>query len=433
MRPCAFRGDRLIRGPIGATGEFDSPQVLTADDRSSRRNAVIAGFLGWTLDAFDFFILILTLSAVARDFHRPLRDVALSITFSLAMRPLGALIFGAMADRYGRRLPLMIDVVFYSALEVLSGLARSFPVFFVLRMLYGIGLGGEWGVSTSMVIEWVPVKWRGLVTGLLQQGYSFGSVLASIAYFLVFPRWGWRPLFFIGGLPALLVLFIRKNVKESEAWKRSRTDWSSYWSSIFRHWKIFLYLVLLLTMMNFAGHGTQDLYPTFLGVQRHLRPQLIAIINMISAIGAVCGGVCMGFFSDQLGRRKAMVASFVLALAVIPLWMLAPSLVFLSLGAFLMQFMVQGAFGVVASHINELSPDTGRGFFPGFAFQVGVLCASSITYFEAVLGERFSFQTSMATLAAVTFVGAIVVIALGPEAKGIAFGRQKEVPQETTT
>ncbi len=405
---------------------------MAADARANSRNALIAGFLGWTLDAFDFFILILTLGAVARDFHRPLHDIALTITFSLAMRPIGALLFGLMADRYGRRLPLMIDVVFYSVLEVLSGLARSYSVFFVLRMLYGIGLGGEWGVSTSMVIEWVPVKWRGVVTGMLQQGYSFGSVLASIAYFLIFPHWGWRPLFFIGGLPALLVLFIRRNVKESEAWKRSRTDWGTYWSSIFQNWKMFLYLVLLLTMMNFAGHGTQDLYPAFLQIQRHLRPQLIAIINMISAIGAVCGGICMGFISDQRVRRNAMTASFVLALALIPLWILAPSLILLSLGAFLMQFMVQGAFGVVASHINELSPDTGRGFFPGFAFQVGVLCASSITYVEALLGERFTFQKSMPILAAVTFMGAIIVIILGPEAKGIAFGRQQEVPQETT-
>jgi len=362
---------------------------------------------------------------VANDFHRSIPAIALTLTATLAMRPVGAFIFGLMADRYGRRLPLMIDILAYSFLEVLSGLAPSYAVFFILRLLYGIALGGEWGIGTSLVIEWVPAKWRGLFSGLLQQGYSFGYVLAAIAYFTIFPRWGWRPMFFIGGLPALLTLFIRSKVKEPEAWKRSRTDWNTYWRSILSHWKMFLYLVLLMTMMNFAGHGTQDLYPRFLQ-RRGFGTGGVAIISMIGAMGAVCGGVFFGFFSDRLGRRRAMVTALLLAFLLIPLWILAPTAGLLVLGAFLIQFMVQGAFGVVPSHINELSPDQGRGFFPGFAFQIGVLCASSIAYVEALLGERFSYEKSMGILAAIVFLAAVVVIALGPEAKGIAFGRQEK-------
>jgi len=398
---------------------------LAADSRANGRNALIAGFTGWTLDAFDFFILTFTLGAVAKDFGRSIPAIVLTLTATLAMRPVGAFIFGLMADRYGRRLPLMIDILAYSLLEVLSGLAPSYAVFFVFRLLYGIALGGEWGIGTSLVIEWVPVKWRGLFSGLLQQGYSFGYVLAAIAYFTIFPRWGWRPMFFLGGLPALLTLFVRSKVKEPEAWKRSRTDWKTYWRSILSHWKMFLYLVLLMTMMNFAGHGTQDLYPRFLQ-RRGFGTGGVAIITAIGAMGAVCGGIFFGVFSDRLGRRRAMITALLLAFFLIPLWILAPTAGLLVLGAFLIQFMVQGAFGVVPSHITELSPDQGRGFFPGFAFQIGVLLASSIAYVEALLGERFSYEKSMGILAAIVFLAAVVVIALGPEAKGIAFGRQEE-------
>src|ERR1700722_929876 len=294
------------------------------NSRADERNALIAGFTGWTLDAFDFFILTFTLGAVAKDFGRSIPAIALTLTATLAMRPIGAFIFGLMADRYGRRLPLMIDILAYSLLEVLSGLASGYASFFVFRLLYGIALGGEWGIGTSLVIEWVPVKWRGLFSGLLQQGYSFGYVLAAIAYFTIFPRWGWRPMFFIGGLPALLTLFIRSKVKESDAWQRSRTDWTTYWHSILSHWKMFLYLVLLMTMMNFAGHGTQDLYPRFLQ-RRGFGAGAVAVISMIGAMGAVCGGVLFGFISDRLGRRRAMIIAMLAAFLVIPLWILAPT------------------------------------------------------------------------------------------------------------
>src|SRR3954470_11422847 len=186
---------------------------MTTTQRSDHRAALLAGYLGWTLDAFDFFLVVSCLTAIGREFHKTDAEMALTITATLAFRPIGAILFGLMADRYGRRLPLMINLVFYSVIEVLSGFAPSYTSFLVLRALFGIGMGGEWGVGASLAMEKVPTKLRGLLSGLLQEGYAVGYLLAAICYFFVFPRWGWRPLFFIGGLPALLTLYVRFGVK----------------------------------------------------------------------------------------------------------------------------------------------------------------------------------------------------------------------------
>ncbi|HKT24055.1 MAG TPA: MFS transporter [Terriglobales bacterium] len=400
----------------------DASSVELRAERANQRNALLAGFLGWTLDAFDFFVLTYVLSDVARDFHRTRPDIALTLTASLAMRPVGAIIFGLMADRYGRRLPLMLDVIFYSVIEVLSGLATSYRMFMVLRLLYGIGMGGEWGVGASLTMESVPARWRGILSGLLQEGYALGNILAAVAYFTIFPHHGWRALFFVGGLPALLSLFIRAKVKESAAWHATRTDWSTYWSVVRRNWRRFLYLVVLMTMMNFMSHGTQDLYPTFLSKQRGYDPHATAIISIIAMVGAICGGLAFGAYSDRKGRRRAMITAALLGLAVIPLWILSPTTALLIAGGFLMQFMVQGAWGVIPAHINELSPGELRGFFPGFAYQIGVLFASSISYVEPLLGERFSYTQSMGLLAAAVLSLAAIVVYFGPEAKGVHFG-----------
>ncbi|HEY1339129.1 MAG TPA: MFS transporter [Bryobacteraceae bacterium] len=232
---------------------------------SDHRAALLASFLGWTLDAFDFFLVVFCLTAIGREFHKTDAEVALSITVTLAFRPVGAFLFGLLADRYGRRLPLMLDLIFYSVVEVLSGLAPNYTTFMALRALFGIGMGGEWGVGASLAMEKVPARLRGLLSGLLQQGYATGYLLSAICYFLLFDRVGWRPLFFLGGLPALLALFVRFRVKESEVWQRTRhATWGHLGGALFANWKIFLYLVFLMTAMNFAAHGTQDMYPTFL-------------------------------------------------------------------------------------------------------------------------------------------------------------------------
>ncbi|MGE5244099.1 MAG: MFS transporter [Betaproteobacteria bacterium] len=406
------------------------PQTLTpaSAERANQRNAVLAGFLGWTLDAFDFFVLTFVINDIAKSFGKTRPDIALTITLALAMRPIGAVIFGIMADRWGRRLPLMLNVMFYAVISVLSGLAPTYTTFLILRMLFGIAMGGEWGVGASLALETVSSRWRGLFSGLLQEGYAMGNLVAALAFFLVYP-WatrisptdGWRAMFFIGGLPALLSLFIRARVKEPEAWHEHRTDWVTYRRSLFQNWRRFLYLVLLMAMMNFISHGTQDMYPTFLQRQRLFSPEQTATITMLSMFGAIVGGLAFGSYSDRAGRRKAMTIAVVCALAVVPLWIAAPNTALIVLGVFLMQFFVQGAWGVVPAHINELSPGNLRGFFPGFAYQLGVLFASSITYFEALLGEHFTYGQSMGALAAaVMIVGAIVIVA-GPEAHGITF------------
>ncbi len=395
--------------------------VLAMQTRADQRNAVVAGFLGWTLDAFDFFILVMVVPAVARDFHRSVPAIALTLMASLVTRPLGAIIFGIMADRWGLRLPLMIDVIFYSVVEVFSGLAPTYKVFLLLRLLYGIGMGGEWGVGASLTMESVPPKFRGILSGLLQEGYAVGYLLAALAYFTVYPRWGWRPMFFIGGLPALLSLFIRSKVKETQAWHQSRTDWKQYGKTILSHWRRFLYLVLLMAFMNSMSHGTQDMFPTFLTRQRHYSVGTVSMVTMISMAGALVGGIVVGHLSDRIGRRRAMMESVTLALLLIPLWIIAPNIPTILVGAFLMQFMVQGAWGVIPAHINELSPPQLRGFFPGFAYQTGVLCASSVAYIEAAVGEHFSYSHSMAGAMIVVLICLWVVIKYGPEASGMAF------------
>ena len=402
-----------------AAGNFVPSEV----ERSDHRAAVTAGFLGWTLDAFDFFIVVVTLTAIGKDFHVSDADMAKTLAVTLAFRPVGAFIFGMLADRFGRRIPLMINLVFYSILEVASGMATSYTMFFWLRAMFGIGMGGEWGVGASLVMEKSPVKHRGILSGLLQEGYATGNLLASVAYFLIFPHYGWRPLFFIGGLPALLAIFVRMRVKESEVWKRTRHhDFKSLFRAILSQWRLFLYLTLLMALMNCVSHGTQDMYPTFLQRDWGMSPRMRSALNAFAAVGAIIGGVAFGYLSDRIGRRKSIVLALALAVFMIPLWAFAPSIVLLVVGAFLMQFMVQGAWGVIPVHINELAPDSVRGFIPGFAYQCGVLIAGTVVYIEATLAGHMSYAKAMAITALTVFILAAVVAALGRENHRVAFG-----------
>jgi len=375
----------------------------------------------------------MTLTAIGREFHRADAAVAFSITLTLAFRPIGALLFGVMADRYGRRLPLMLTVIFYSVVEVLSGLAPTFATFLVLRALFGIGMGGEWGVGASLVMEKVPPARRGAFSGLLQQGYAAGYLLAALSYFVVFPRWGWRPLFVVGGLPALLALYVRTKVTESEVWETTRhRDWGQLGRSIAGHWKLFLYMTLLMAVMNVVSHGTQDLYPTFLERVWGAAPGGRAALTALAMVGALVGGMLCGFVSDRIGRRRTIVAALGCALLLIPLWAFAPSLLALAAGAFAMQFMVQGAWGVIPAHLTELSPDGVRGFLPGFAYQCGVLLAGSIATVEALLAARIGYAWAMALTAGVAFIACSAVAALGPERRGVVYGAAP-APSEGTS
>src|SRR3989475_213455 len=298
----------------------------TRSPTSDQRATVVAGFLGWTLDAFDFFLVVMTLTAIAKEFGKSDKDIALSITLTLAFRPVGAFIFGLLADRYGRKLPLMIDLVFYSVIEVLTGFAPNYTTFLVLRALFGIGMGAEWGVGGSLVMAKVSPRYRGIVSGLLQQGYALGFLLAALCYRSLSPLFGWRPLFFIGGLPALLALFVRARVKESEVWRETRHEsWSGLGNAILANLPLFAYITVLMWMMNMVSHGTQDMYPTFL--QRHwgFSAQQRGDITIVSMIGALGGGITFGLYSDRLGRRRAIGLALCAAVVVIPLWAFAPS------------------------------------------------------------------------------------------------------------
>src|SRR6266576_2326424 len=386
----------------------------TRSPTSDQRATIVAGFLGWTLDAFDFFLVVMTLTAIAKEFGKSDKDIALSITLTLAFRPVGAFIFGLLADRYGRKLPLMIDLVFYSVIEVLTGFAPNYTTFLVLRALFGIGMGAEWGVGASLVMEKVSSRYRGAVSGLLQQGYALGFLLAALCYRSLFPHLGWRPLFFIGGLPALLALFVRARVKESEVWRETRHEsWSGLGRAIRSNLPLFGYITVLMWMMNMVSHGTQDMYPTFL--QRHwgFTAQQRGDITIISMVGALLGGVAVALCA---------------AVVAIPLWAFAPSVPLLVAGAFVMQFFVQGAWGVIPAHINELSPDAVRGFLPGFAYQCGVALAGAIGWLEARFAEHLDYAWAMALTAATVFILGTIVAQLGPERRGVAFGRGAPYP-----
>jgi SHS family lactate transporter-like MFS transporter len=294
----------------------------------------------------------------------------------------------------------------------------------ILRALFGIGMGAEWGVGASLVMEKVPPKLRGVMSGLLQQGYAAGYLFAALCYLFVFPHWGWRPLFFIGGLPALLALFVRARVQESDVWRETRHEnWLHLGRAIARNWKLFLYITVLMALMNMVSHGTQDMYPTFLQRDWNWGPTARAALTAFSQVGALVGGVLCGLYSDRLGRRRTIALALLGAVLTIPIWAFAPATSLLVLGAFLMQFFVQGAWGVIPAHINELAPDGVRGFLPGFAYQCGVAVASQIPHVQALFAAHATYAQAMALSAAFVFIVGGVVATLGPEKRGVVFGR----------
>ena len=398
----------------------------------NQRNTFLACFLGWTLDAFDFFLLTFVLVPVGHDFGRAIPEVAFGITLTLMTRPLGALIFGVLGDKFGRRIPLMADIIFYSVIELLTAFAPNFTIFLILRALFGVGMGGEWGLGASLAMESLPTTTRGLFSGILQQGYAVGYLLAAIVYWIVFPFFGWRGLFIAGALPALLVLYIRARVPESPVWQRNKErrqhlppDIGGF---IRQHGALFIHVVLLMTAFNYMSHGTQDLYVTFLERQRGFGVSEKSLIAIIYAVGAICGGTIIGFFSQRWGRRRAIIFCAVCGMLLIPAWVFAPGTALLIVGGFLMQFMVQGAWGVVPVHLNEVSPVDLRGTFPGLAYQLGNFAAAYAAQQQAWLAERFrtpsgnpNYALTMALVECIVFIAIIVLAATGREERGKEF------------
>jgi SHS family lactate transporter-like MFS transporter len=390
-----------------------------------QRAAFIAALLGWALDAFDFFLLILVQDDIARAFHVKVSTVSLAVVLTLAARPVGALIFGRLADRFGRRPIMMINVGLYSVLAAASALSPNLITLLALRTLFGVAMGGVWGIGASLALESIPAKSRGVVSGILQEGYPLGYFLAAIA-FLASPWIGWRGMLALGIAPALLILYVRSRVAESPAWEASRAKAAPRQSlaTVMRgHWRRLAFAVLLMTCFNFFSHGTQDLYPVFLKVQHRFAPVLVTTLTVVLNLGAIFGGLVFGPLSERVGRRRAIVLAALLALPVIPLWAYSATPLLLGVGVFLMQFAVQGAFGVLPAHLNELSPPNARGAFPGFAYQLGNLFAASNAYLQTRIAEsqHNNYSLALALICCAAAVTVALVTWLGPERKGADF------------
>src|SRR6202050_2278906 len=390
----------------------------------TQRHTFFACFLGWSLDAFDFFILVFCVSAIAGEFHTTVSAIAEAIFLTLAMRPIGAFLFGFLADRFGRRPALMIDIICFSVFELGSAFAPSLRSFLIMRAFFGIAMGGEWGVGAALAFETLPAKGRGFFSGLLQEGYVVGYLLAAVVYGTLFRFIGWRGMFVAGALPAFLVIYIRTKVDESPAWLQGRvareTD-THVAKGIQVYLSSFLFLVLLMFAFNSFSHGTQDLYPTFLQKNHGFSPGTVGAIAIIYNIGALLGGIAFGSWSERIGRRRAIMIAALLAIPLIPLWAYSHTAPMLALGGFLMQFMVQGAWGVIPAHLNELSPPAVRATFPGLAYQLGNLLSSRNSVFQAKIAEQHYGGNLSPVLAwTVVLVATLVVVIslIGKEIKG---------------
>jgi SHS family lactate transporter-like MFS transporter len=393
----------------------------------SQRHTFIAAVGGWSLDAFDFFLFVFAQKAIAAEFNVTVHAVSEGIFLTLLMRPFGALFFGWLAERYGRRPILMVNVVSYSAFMLASAFAPNLTVLLIMRAAFGFAMGGEWGIGAALALESLPAKGRGVYSGMLQEGYVIGFLLASILFGYAFVHIGWRGMFMVGALPAVLVMYMRVNVEESPVWKEGRQAKRATTAEIItgvkNHLPRFLYLVLLMACFNAFSHGSQDMYPTFLQVQHGFSPRTTGNIAIVFNIGALLGGIFFGALSSRIGRKRAIALAAVLALPMIYLWAFSETAVMFAVGAFLMQFMIQGAWGIVPAHLNELSPPAVRAILPGFAYQLGNLAMSQMgpfqSFYATQLGDDYAIVLAW-TIGVVAVLLATVTL-LGREAKDTSF------------
>ncbi|HEY1765614.1 MAG TPA: MFS transporter [Opitutaceae bacterium] len=386
--------------------------------------AFAAAYFAWMLDAFDYFLLVMVERHVAAAFHIGIAEVTYALFLTLALRPVGALFFGLIADRWGRRPALMASVLLYATVELLTAFSPTWSVFLILRAIFGVGMGGVWGVGASLAMESVPVKARGLLSGILQQGYPAGYLLAALTYGLVYPVLGWKGLFIVGAVPAVLILFIWLSVHESPSWidhrerRRKGASLDGIWQTLRGRWPLFLYMIVLMAAFNAFSHGSQDLYPSaFLEKQRGFPLGTVSRIAIVYNVGAICGGMLFGALSQRFGRRRAMAVAALLALPIIPLWVGDGSAAKLAASAFCMQFAVQGAWGIVPAYLNELSPASVRGTFPGFAYQLGNLAAALVSRVQAGFAERpgGSYGSALGWTVGIVAVVLAILALLGPE------------------
>jgi SHS family lactate transporter-like MFS transporter len=392
-----------------------------------QKRTILAAWLGWTLDAFDFFLLTFLLKDIAKEFGVEVSAVAYALFLTLAMRFVGAFIFGRIGDKWGRKPALMLDILCYSIIGALAAFSPNLTIFLVLRALFGIAMGGEWGLGSSLAMESIPPQARGTVSGFLQCGYPSGFLLAAIAYGLIYGRTfgdftiGWRAMFLLSVLPAFVVLFIRSGVPESPAFEASQAhDKPHLWATLSQHKGLVLYMVLLMLCFNLFSHGTQDLYPTFLQKQHNFDPGTVSLITIVANLGAIAGGLAFGHWSEKIGRINAITIASLIALPAVPLWAFASTPVLLALGAFVMQVAVQGAWGVIPAHLNELSPSAARATIPAFVYQAGNFLASYNAPLQAKIaeGNGGDYGLALAIVAAVVAVAIVGVIRFSPERRG---------------
>lgn len=404
----------------------------------AQRKALFAGAGSWTLDAFDYFVLVFALSSLAKDFHITIVTATLAITFTLVLRPVGALVFGPLAERFGRKPILVVNIVVFSLIELASALAPNFGTFFALRVLYGVAMGGIWGVASALTMESIPTRSRGFVSGIFQAGYPLGYLIASVVYGLLIETVGWRGMFAIGTIPILLAVYIFFRVEESPVWTAThrlngragtvpeRTAGErkpAFWPAVAANWPILVFAVFLMAGFNFFSHGTQDLYPTFLTLQKHFNTGTVSLIAIFYNIAAIIGGLVAGTLSERFGRKRTIIVFALLALPCIPLWAFASGSIALGIGAFLIQFMVQGAWGVIPAYLNELVPEGTRAVLPGFVYQVGNVIAAANATIQALIAEATggNYALAMAIVAGVVAIVIAVLMAFGPETRGREF------------
>jgi SHS family lactate transporter-like MFS transporter len=407
-------------------------EVLTTpsidEGRLGWRFAVASGILGWVLDAFDFFVVIFLLDTLAAHLKVPKLSIVWTISVTLAMRPVGALLFGTLADRFGRRKPLMVCVAYFSIITILSGFAPNYFFFIVMRALYGIGMGGYWGIGASFAMENAPRKRRGLFSGLMQGGYPFGYLVTAVCMQFVEPHFGWRSMFLVGTPLAALIIILTALSPESDAWELNHMgSVLNIFRTLWQHAGSFAYLLLVMVVMSCLSHGTQDLYPDFLKCLSFVRDASILGmaplfgIPIVYNIGAIAGALFFGGMSERFGRRRSMIAALILSLLSIPAWAFGGGLLALVVGSFVMQAGVQGAFGVIPAHLNELSPDAVRSLFPGFVYQLGVLVASPAVSFEYALRDHLGYPWALTLFEFSVIVSLIFIFAFGPEKRGKSF------------
>jgi SHS family lactate transporter-like MFS transporter len=398
----------------------------------SQRNVVIAAYLGWTLDAFDFFLMVFMFKDISADLHSSMQVVSTALFLTLAMRPVGAFLFGRLADRFGRKPALMWNIAAFSILELASGFAPTMTALLIVRALFGVAMGGEWGIGSALTMESIPASSRGFVSGLLQTGYPSGFLLASLAVYLFYDRLGWRYMFVLGVIPAVLVFFIRRGIDESPAWKEQRlAPRLGFLNVLTRDWKLTLYAIALMTAFNFFSHGSQDAYPTFLKVQHHFDTHTTALMTGLLNVGAILGGIFFGFLSQKIGRRRTIAIAALIALPALPFWAFGSTIPILAVGVFLIQISVQGAWGVIPAHLNELSPPEIRATFPGFVYQLGNLFAAVNLNLQVWIAEAHNNDYGLAMAIVVGTVSVVItlMVAFGPERRGVAMSAAQQNAQ----